>query len=134
MDNLGGVATECAIVAYATCDMGRMQRTKGASGEREAAKALGMVGLRVARMARNGVPGAEDLRGEHLVVEVKRRNHIPVLRWLQQAIDASDPVTDLPLLMMREDLGPWIMCVRLTDLDLLICQLEQHRVAAMNDI
>lgn len=91
-------------------------RNKGARIEREAAKALAAVtGLPHERGARNGVPGADDCVGWPGVhEEVKGRKKIAALRWLDQSIaDAGD---DLPIVVMKEDRGEFVLMVRLSDL------------------
>lgn len=110
-----------------------MQRTKGAVGEREAAAALSAQGIGVSRLARNGVDGAADLGGDGVVVEVKRRRRLAQLtRWMSQAQDACDTTHQLGIVMMREDDGEWIVCVRLDDIGLLASTLSAHRCALMS--
>ena len=98
---------------------GAYQRTKGAGGEREAAKAIAAhLGLPMERGARNGIPGAPDLIGwPDVHVEVKRRTAITAARWLDQAIgDASAHDGCRPVVVMREDRGEWMVLMRLEDL------------------
>lgn len=91
-------------------------RQKGASGEREAAKAIAaVVGLDIKRSARNGVQGADDVIGWPGVhMEIKRRSKIAALRLLDQSI--QDAGSDLPIVVMREDRGKWVLMVELKDL------------------
>ncbi len=90
-------------------------------------------GLRVDRLARNGVHGAADLGGDDVVVEVKRRRRMSTLmRWMGQAQDACDSTHTLGLVVCREDDGEWMLCLRLADIELLAATLARHRCAAMS--
>lgn len=86
--------------------MGKQQRSKGQRGEREAAKALQALWPDAKRglgQARSGgdVP---DVDGTPFWCEVKRRQSIAALRYLEQADAATDGRP--PLVLMREDTAP----------------------------
>jgi hypothetical protein len=103
--------------------MGASQRNKGAAGEREVLKifsdALGGVFKRKIGQARDG--GNDGDVGK-LCVEVKRRKTLgTVMSWLHQAEEAiGTPVEAMlsdriPLVVAREDNGPWIVIIALED-------------------
>lgn len=100
--------------------MSAYQRAKGARGEREAAAALTAVTGRVfVRSARNGVDGATDVAPcdpalAAMSIEVKLRSTLTLARWMQQA-QGDNPLL-LPMVLTREDGGPWMACIRLQDL------------------
>lgn len=85
-------------------------RAKGKRGELEAAKELresfGIPGAQ--RGARNGVRAGQDVMGvPGLRIEVKRRGRLQAARFMDQAI-AERGDGELPLVMLREDGGPWM--------------------------
>ena len=89
-------------------------RAKGARLEREAAHALNAeFGVGASRSARNGVDGAADVLAPGLAVEVKGRRSIGAVRFLEQAAAAIDLEGRTPLVLMREDGGPWVLMVEL---------------------
>lgn len=103
-------------------------RAKGARLEREAAQALrDALGLQAVRSARNGVPGAADVMvpgGLH--VEVKGRRSIGAARFLDQALADKKP-EDVPLVLMREDRGDWLVLLPLADVRRLLEYLSPAR-------
>ena len=110
--------------------MSAMQRTKGASGERELAAAIHEeLGVRLVRnltQARNGGfdlapadgetgPVAACLRG--LALEVKRYNSISqglVKTWWAQATRQAQQAQKTPVLAYRADRGEWRVRVPLS--------------------
>ena len=107
--------------------MSASQRRKGAVGEREACDALAAHGLCCPRQARNGIDGGCDLAGSGIVVEVKRRHHLGITAWMQQAIESRVRPDDVPIVMCREDAGEWIICVRAEDLSDMMAVMQAHR-------
>lgn len=90
-------------------------RQKGARIEREAAKAVTAIGIEMERGARNGVPGADDCVGWPGVhVEVKGRKKIAAMDFMRQSV--RDAKGNLPVVVMREDRGEFVLMVRLSDL------------------
>lgn len=107
------------------------QRTKGANGEREAAKELAeFTGLIVTRQARNGVAGGADVAGDGIVVEVKRRGGgLIIENWLKQAEASRVRPIDVPIVLARADSKEWIVCVRLADIKDLCEVIADHNRA-----
>lgn len=95
--------------------MSKMQRTKGATFEREVCHLLSQhFGVKIERKIGQARDGGNDIDAGRFVVECKRRASLTTLRrWLQQAEAAIAPdlgVSEglprrLPLVVMRED-GP----------------------------
>ena len=96
-------------------------RAKGARLEREAAHAIRTyLSLPAERSARNGVEGAADIVGTPGIrFEVKGRRSIGAVRFLNQAFLESEK-DEVPVVLMREDGGPWILMVELRDVDRLV--------------
>ena len=93
--------------------MGKSQRTKGASGEREAAALLNeLLGLQVARRLGQARDGGDDLIGcAPFRVEVKRRARIgQIYDWLAQ-VQVGASATELPVVMARADGKEWIVAM-----------------------
>ena len=95
-------------------------RRKGAEGEREAAKKIRANSGPNCHARRgqqfSGSPDSPDIAdampGAH--IECKRLKQIAAMRFMEQAVrDAGDNV---PLVVMREDRGPWCLMLRLDDL------------------
>jgi Holliday junction resolvase len=99
-------------------------RDKGARLEREAAHALNSeLGLRTERGARNGVRGGADLIGVPGVrFEVKGRKSIGALRFLDQARTEAK-AGEVPVVLMRENAGDWVLMVPLEHVRALIERL-----------
>lgn len=124
--------------------MGKMQRTKGASYEREVCDAFGAaLGVKVQRMigqARDG--GADILDVKPLKIECKRRKTLgTVMGWLAQCISAvgsldhHEPTPDgnprVPIVVAREDQGESIVIMRLTDF--LPMFIDAQKVAGLSE-
>ena len=107
--------------------MGKSQRTKGAAGEREAAKKLCELfpGCEAQRSARNGVGDAEDLHhkiiGTHF--EVKRCEALSLYKAMEQAEEAAPKKTQVVL--HKRNRKPWLAIVKLEDLPQLVANLER---------
>lgn len=112
--------------------MGKSQRTKGASYEREVCDAFtAALGLekKITRNIGQARDGGNDIDIGPLVVECKRRKTLgTVYSWLQQAIvaasdsdDSSPYVTDgqidpsIPVVVARQDQGESIVILRFDD-------------------
>lgn len=108
--------------------MSRMERNKGAAGEREVAAILTAAGFPASRNARNGL-SAEDVA--HAIpgvyLEVKRRETAEIWKWVAQAWAASRDVTappeigpDLyaavPVVVFRRNRSEWLACLPFADL------------------
>jgi Holliday junction resolvase len=118
--------------------MGRMQRRKGAAGEREAAEKLNEVLGTHLRRGRQYCGGPEspdvagDLPGLHL--EVKRVEALRLYPSLEQA--RRDAGTgDVPAVMHRMNKKPWVMIVYADDLIRLLDVVDacRARVAETGD-
>ena len=101
--------------------MGRASREKGKRGEREFVHALRALGIDARRTQQfSGKAGDADvdssLEGIHW--EVKRRTSIAATRFLEQA-DADRKRSQSPVVAMREDRGPWMILLKLDDLETL---------------
>jgi len=101
--------------------MGRASREKGKRGEREFVHALRALGIDARRTQQfSGKAGDADvdssLEGIHW--EVKRRTSIAASRFLEQA-DADRKRSQSPVVAMREDRGPWMILLKLDDLETL---------------
>lgn len=101
---------------------------KGKTGELEAAKALrDLLGLPATRGARNGVAGGEDIMGVPGVhFEVKRRRRLAVTEFVMQAHEDAR-IGEIPVVLMRQDEGRWLVVVDLEDLIPLGQRLSQAR-------
>lgn len=94
-------------------------RAKGARGEREA-RDIAREYLHASEAYRTqqfcGTNGDSDVSGvfDDCHVEVKRLKKIGVFRFLDQAMrDKRDG--EFPMLMVKEDRGPWLICFRPQD-------------------
>lgn len=97
--------------------MGKSQRTKGASYEREIcavfSKALGATFKRHIGQARDG---GNDITVGPLVVECKRRKSLKTIEgWLAQARRAAGNLGDFPVVVMRSDGGISMVLLDLDD-------------------
>lgn len=90
-------------------------RAKGARGEREARDAvnmhLGMCSIRSAQAG--GKFSADLLHTGNLHCECKKRRTIAAARFMDQAV--ADCGTRIPVVVMREDRGGWLLVVRIED-------------------
>lgn len=105
--------------------MGATSRTKGKRVERQAAEAIrAVLGVEARRSVQySGVAGTADLTTEipGLHVEVKGRNAIAALRYMDQARADSAKTGTVPVVLMREDFDPefFVLC-RLSDVPALL--------------
>lgn len=102
--------------------MGAKSRTKGASGEREAARllteALGTVVRRnLSQYQQRALP---DFVVGRLAVEVKR-GATYLQGWWSQAVEQAESAGLTPVLMYRLDRRPWVVEVRASDLMPSLC-------------
>lgn len=90
--------------------MGASQRTKGAGGEREAAKALAEeFGIPVKRTLGQARDSGTDIHLGRWRIEVKRRKRVANLYdWLKQAEDTCGP-SQQPAVMLRADGEGWLV-------------------------
>lgn len=93
-------------------------RAKGARGEREARDAVRKhwKSPSCERSAQRCGKETADLFGAlpHCHLEVKRHRKIGALRFLDQA-DRDRRSSDIPIVLMREDQGEWVIMLRLED-------------------
>lgn len=97
--------------------MGRMQRTKGAAGERELCKHLSdELGITVQRnvdQARNG--GADCLQLPGFAVECKRAQALRRPTWWAQAVEQGGKAGAEPIVFYRRNREPWQALIRTAD-------------------
>ena len=95
--------------------MGRMQRNKGASGEREFFSWLSdMLGKTVKRKLGQAREGGNDGDAGPLVIEVKRYAAFAVMRHFEQCEKAAG-TGKFPVVALREDDGEWMVLLRAQD-------------------
>jgi len=97
--------------------MGRRQRTKGQTGEREVCHILSdFFGRAVVRNIGQARDGGLDVDLGVWGVEVKRRKSLKLLHgWMEQCRKAVKP-GQIPVVVAREDDNEWLAVVRLSDL------------------
>ena len=106
--------------------MGRMSRSKGKRGERQAAKELNRLFGLEARRAQQycGEAGDADLIGiEGIHVEVKRVERFHMHPALEQA-DSDRKAGETPLVLTRQNGKSWVACCYLEDLPKIIERLR----------
>jgi post-segregation antitoxin (ccd killing protein) len=95
--------------------MSKMQRQKGADGERELAELLRSIGIDAQRSARNGVDRAEDIMhnipGVH--IECKRVERLNVSQAMRQATDAAG--RKIPTVWHRRNREAWLVTIPAAD-------------------
>jgi len=116
---------------------GRRSKTKGASGERDAAEALNNVlGTHLHRGRQyHGGPNSPDLAGDIplLQIEVKRAERFNLYAALAQATkDAS--VHQVPCVMHRRNRMPWVICFHAEDILRFIDAVESATNAKENSM
>jgi len=96
-------------------------KSKGATGEREAAKLLVAWAQGIqsdATFTRNLEQvrsGGHDLLGlEWLAIEVKRQVALNLNGWWKQTVNQAERVGGIPFLMWRQNRRPWMFRVRVT--------------------
>ena len=100
--------------------MGRMQRNKGARGERELARELTRVlGVSAGSIYRSvqhcGREGAGDVLGVPGVhIESKRTESLSVYKAMSQAVDECG--RDIPIVCHKRNLQQWLVICELRDL------------------
>jgi len=105
--------------------MGAKSRRKGCRGEREAAAEIARLFHVEAYRGRQycGAPEAPDIRtaipGVHF--EVKRVEKLQIYPSIDQA--SQDAGENIPVVLYRSNLRPWLAIVRLEDLPRLVVQL-----------
>ena len=97
--------------------MSKSQRDKGQRREREAYTHLcdELGHQHIERNYGQSANGGIDIKAGPFGVEVKARNTIACVRWLDQAIAASAPLGLVPVVYAREDRGEPIVIMRAAD-------------------
>ena len=89
--------------------MSAMQRRKGAAGEREVLKLLGLelgeIFTRNLEQTRNG--GADCLAVKGWAIEIKRQESLSRPAWWRQACEQAKRVGAEPMLLYRRSREPW---------------------------
>lgn len=91
--------------------MGKLQRTRGASTEREVANYLTEeLGTAVRRKLGQARDSGEDINVPPFRIEVKRRQKLAVMDFMRQCETGADP-SEIPIVVMRVDgdLRPVVM-------------------------
>jgi len=106
---------------------GLKSRNKGKQGEREAAELLRSMGINARRSQQFSGQGETadlitDLEGLH--VEVKRYARIGATKYMHQA--KEDAGNGLPIVIMREDRGEWLIMLEATKLTELARLVSEH--------
>lgn len=96
--------------------MGRSQRTKGQSGEREVCHLLSEhFGAEIKRHIGQARDGGLDIDLDIIGIEVKRRKSLKLLRdWMAQVRKAVRD-KQRPALIVREDGGEWMVILPLQE-------------------
>jgi len=95
--------------------MGKSQRTKGASGERELSGLLSdALGIVVKRNLGQAREGGDDITIGKFRIECKRRKEIAVHKFMEQALASCQP-GELAIVAMRGDGKPWCVMMELED-------------------
>jgi len=115
--------------------MGASQRRKGANYELEVAREFSAaIGVPVKRNLDQVRDGGKDLQVGPLVIECKRRKQLSTWQgWLDQAKRACDRTADpreIPVVVMRPDLGRSMVLVGLEDFLDLAAPEVRRRLAA----
>jgi hypothetical protein len=99
--------------------MGKMQRVKGAVGEREVLALLSeRLGVKLERnlsQTRNG--GADCIQLGKVSLEVKRQERLNITAWWEQAVKQAG--SNIPVLAFRQSRKPWTFVVDSNDVQLL---------------
>jgi len=107
--------------------MGRMQRSKGARGEREFAAEFNKLFHTEAHRGRqyHGGPDSPDvvIPGVPIHPEVKRTEKLSLYAAMEQAVE--DAGEDVPIVGHKRNGKPWLAVVRLDDLPRLVEVLYQ---------
>lgn len=106
--------------------MSKMQRTKGATGERELRDELErLFGVTCERTAqRCGKGGTADVRGlDGVHVECKRTESLSVYAAMEQAVADSQGTGDVPVVFHRRSRKKWLAIVELDRLPELVAKL-----------
>jgi hypothetical protein len=115
--------------------MGRMQREKGKSGEREAAKEWARLFGVAARRGKqfSGSEDSPDIVTSHagLHFEVKRCEAGNPYNWLAQAIGECGE--KVPVVLHRRNNQPWIAVLRLDDLPEFVREAAEKQQSPLSD-
>lgn len=102
--------------------MGKLQRVKGAAGEREWCAKLAEHGFKAKRLLGQARDGGGDVPCPPILYEVKRRWKIATYQWLTQcevALASKEKEYDgckFPAVAMRGDDRQWLMVMNADDL------------------
>lgn len=98
--------------------MGKMQRNKGAAGEREWCAMLEAAGCEAERVLGQARDGGGDVATPPYLWEVKRHAAFSVYAHMEQAIEAA-PKYDgcrIPAVALRGDHREWLVVMRASDI------------------
>lgn len=95
-----------------------MQRTKGATAERELSRLLAeQLGCEISRNLLQTRDGGFDLIGiDGWAMEVKRHESLNVSEWWRQTLEQAHRAKLKPVLAYRQSRRPWLFVIRLSDL------------------
>lgn len=95
--------------------MGKMQRTKGATYEREIVHTISSaLGVELKRNLDQVRDGGGDILLDHYVIECKRRASLSLYAWLDQATESCVP-NQIPIVAARGDQRESVVIMRLND-------------------
>ena len=95
--------------------MGKSQRTKGATYEREIVTALkDVLGIDAKRNLTQTREGGGDIVLDKYLIECKRRASISVYAWMKQAEESCD-TKQKPIVVCRADNQQSLVIMKLTD-------------------
>ncbi|MCU7836140.1 MAG: hypothetical protein KZQ83_12940 [gamma proteobacterium symbiont of Taylorina sp.] len=99
--------------------MGKMQRNKGAAGEREVAKILNEeLGIELVRNLEQTRNGGHDLIGlDGWAIEIKRQEQLSINTWWKQTVDQAERIGEKPALFYRQSRKPWMVIVDISDVN-----------------
>lgn len=115
--------------------MSRAQREKGKRGERQAAREIERVlGIPASRTAQHcGKAGMADIdMGAAFHPEVKTRKSIAACRFFDQA-ESDRGENALPIVLMKEDRGPFFLMLKLDDLPQLMELIADAKQSEVTD-
>lgn len=98
--------------------MGKSQRVKGATGEREWCRMLEIVGVEAQRALGQARDGGGDVPAAPYLWEVKRRARVSIYEHVDQAAAAVPqyPGCTVPAVAIRGDNREWLVVMRAQDI------------------
>lgn len=97
--------------------MGKLQRTKGAAGEREVCHIIrDILGVDAHRNLSQTRDGGTDIAFGNFRLEVKRRARIgQIYEWMEQSANACQTSEQIPVVCARADGKKWFVVLSIED-------------------